>query len=208
MRWGTTGSYVLALDMVLADGTLLRTGRRNRKGVAGLDLTSLFVGSEGVLGVISEATVRLRPRRAAPATVVPLFDDVPACGAAVTAVLAAGLSVELLEVMDRTTLAAVEALTRMGLGSPAALLVAQVERHDELTRLAVLLRSAGAVEVYETADVAEAESLLQARRLALPALQARGPVLLDDICVPVGRLGPAGDGNLHPPRGTLSTRPG
>ena len=219
VRWGTTGAYVLALEIVLADGSVLRTGRRTRKGVAGLDLTSLFVGSEGILGVVTEVTVRLRPRRTAPATVVAVFDDVPSCGSAVTSVLAAGLSVELLEVMDRTTLVAVEELTRMGLGAPAALLVVQVERHDELGRLVALLKGGGATEVHETTDSAEAEALLQARRLALPALQARGPVLLDDICVPVGRLaeaiagieliakqtdcqigtfGHAGDGNLHP----------
>ena len=219
VRWGTTGAYVLALEVVLADGTVLRTGRRTRKGVAGLDLTSLFVGSEGVLGIVTEATVRLRPRRSAPATVVAVFDDVPACGSAVTDVLAAGLSIELLEVMDRTTLLAVEELTHMGLGQPAALLVAQVQRHDELAELSTLLRAGGALEVHETTDAAESEALLQARRLALPALQARGPVLLDDVCVPVGRLaetlvgieqiaaetgvvigtfGHAGDGNLHP----------
>lgn len=219
VRWGTTRAYVLGLEVVLADGAVLRTGRRTRKGVAGLDLTSLMVGSEGLLGVITEVTVRLRPRRPAPATALAVFDDLSACGAAVTAVLAAGLSVELLEVMDRTTLEAVDALTRMGLGSPAAVLVVQVERHEEVGRLGGLLRSAGAVEVHETADAAEAEALLQARRLALPALQATGPVLLDDICVPVGALaatltgiqqiaertgvqigtfGHAGDGNLHP----------
>jgi glycolate oxidase len=218
VRWGTTGAYVLGLEVVLASGEVLRTGRRTRKGVAGLDLTSLLVGSEGLLGVITEVTVRLRPRRPAPATALAVFDLVPACGAAVTAVSAAGLSVELMEVMDRTTLRAVEAFTRMGLGEPAALLVVQVEPHD-LKPLEELLRRSGATEVHVTEDAAEAEALLQARRLALPALQAQGPVLLDDVCVPVGSLaaalagieqvaertgarigtfGHAGDGNLHP----------
>lgn len=163
--------------------------------------------------------MRLRTRRTAPATVVSVFDDVPACGAAVTALLSAGMSVELLEVMDRTTLQAVEEHTRMGLGAPAALLVAQVQRHDELEPLTRLLQDRGAGEVHATTDVQESAALLRARRLALPALQARGPVLLDDVCVPVGRLaealsgieqvardtgvvigrfGHAGDGNLHP----------
>lgn len=216
VRWGTTGAHVLGLEVVLAGGEVLRTGRRTKKGVAGLDLTGLFVGSEGVLGVVTEATVRLRRRRPQPATVVAVFDDVPSVGAAVTRVLGEGLSIELLEVMDRTTLEAVEAHTRMGLGAPAALLVAQVERHDELSRLEALLSPA---EVHATTDPLEAGQLLQARRLALPALEARGPVLLDDVCVPVGRLaealagiervsgetgvsigtfGHAGDGNLHP----------
>ena len=219
VRWGTTGAYVLALEVVLADGSVLRTGRRTRKGVAGLDLTSLFVGSEGILGVVTEVTVRLRPRRPEPATVIAVFDDLPSCGTAVTSVLAAGLSVELMEVMDATTLRAVEDLTHMGLGEPVALLVVQVQRHDELDQLTGLLTGSGATEVHATVDREESAALLQARWLALPALQARGPVLLDDICVPVGQLaqalagieqvardtgvvigtfGHAGDGNLHP----------
>ena len=219
VRWGTTGTYVLALEAVLADGSVLRTGRRTRKGVAGLDLTSLFVGSEGVLGVITEVTVRLRSRRPEPGTVIALFEDLAACGSAVTAVLAAGLTVELMEVMDRTTLLAVEELTHMGLGAPAALLVVQVQRHDELVALEELLTAHGAQEVHASTDPQESDALLEARRLALPALRAAGPVLLDDICVPVGRLaealagieqiaadtgvtigtfGHAGDGNLHP----------
>lgn len=218
LRWGTTGSYVLGLTVVLADGTVLHTGRRTRKGVAGLDLTSLLVGSEGVLGVITEVTVRLVPRRPQRATVVGLFAELAGCGRAVTTVLGAGVAVDLLEVMDRTTLRAVQALRRMGLGDPAALLVAQAAPED-LTALEQALSAAGALEVHASADPQEASALLEARRCALPALQATGPVLLDDICVPIGVLVPAlegieaiaartgvsigtfghaGDGNLHP----------
>lgn len=203
---------------MLADGTVLRTGRRTRKGVAGLDLTSLLVGSEGLLGVITEVTVRLLPRRPERATVVGLFADLAGCGRAVTTVLGAGVAVDLLEVMDRTTLRAVQALRRMRLGDPAALLVAQAAPED-LTALEQALSVAGALEVHASAHPEEASALLEARRCALPALQATGPVLLDDLCVPIGALVPAlegieaiaartgvsigtfghaGDGNLHP----------
>ena len=220
VRYGTTSDHVLGLEVVLPDGEVLRTGRRTVKGVAGYDLTRLMTGSEGTLGVITQATLRLRPRRPTPATVVALFPDLAGAGAAILAVLAAGLSTCLLEVMDRTTLEAVEELGRMGLDtSAAALVVVQTEVLAERDVVQRLCRDAGAQEVHGTADPQEAELLLQARRLALPALQRKGTVLLDDVAVPrsrlpelisrvqqtavrtgltIGTFGHAGDGNLHP----------
>ena len=220
VRYGTTSDHVLALEVVLPDGEVLRTGRRTVKGVAGYDLTRLLTGSEGTLGVITQATLRLRPRRPVPATVVALFPDLAAAGRAILGVLAAGLTVSLLEVMDRATLSAVEELGRMGLDvTAAALVVVQTEVVDERAELQRLCQDAGAQEVHGTEDAQEAELLLQARRLALPALQREGAGLLDDVAVPrsalpeliarveqtalrtglvIGTFGHAGDGNLHP----------
>jgi glycolate oxidase len=189
VRYGTTSDHVLGLEVVLASGEVLRTGRRTAKGVAGYDLTSLIVGSEGTLGIVTEATLRLRPRRPVPATAVAMFGTLAAAGEAVLALLRARLAVSLLEIMDRTTIAAVDQLGRMGLDTAAAALVfVQTEAPEERVTIEEICRQAGAKEVHTTADVAESELLLQARRLALPALQQLGSVLLDDVAVPRSRV--------------------
>src|SRR5690606_22792895 len=120
--------YVLGLEVVLASGEVLRTGRRTAKGVAGYDLTRLFVGSEGTLGVITEITLALRPVPEPPLTLVAVFDTTAAAGAAVTAITAAGAVPSLLELVDQTHLAAIEAYRPMGLRTDAAaLLLAAVD---------------------------------------------------------------------------------
>ncbi|ANH40260.1 putative FAD-linked oxidoreductase [Nocardioides dokdonensis FR1436] len=225
VKYGVTGDFVLGLEVVLADGTITRTGRRTAKGVAGYDLTALLVGSEGTLGVITEITLRLLPAPGPARTLVATFPGLAAAGAAVAAVATAGLPLSMLEVMDRTTLDAVDRLTRMGLGeggTPAAMLLAQCDDPAAalvLERMAVLCEAAGAVDVVSADDAAEGEALLEARRQALPALEQLGDWILDDVCVPRGRVvellegveriaaaesltigvfGHAGDGNMHP----------
>src|SRR5438309_5699257 len=106
VKYGVTTDYVLGLEVVLADGRVLRTGRRTVKGVAGYDLTRLFVGSEGTLGVITEATLALRPAAAKPRTGAALFSTARAAGATVAAVVASGAVPSLLEIMDGTSLRA------------------------------------------------------------------------------------------------------
>ncbi len=224
LKYGVTGDHVAALTAVLADGTVVRTGSTSRKNVAGLDLTSLLVGSEGVLAVIAEVTVRLRPASAPPSTLLASF---PSTAAAVAAVLAmedvAGFS--LLELMDRTTVGAVERFCDIDLAGGAdtgAVLVAQSDSaagaHDiELGTDAC--RTSGATHVVSATDVIRGEQLVNARRAALPALDRLGTTLLDDVAVPkpamaamlaeveavarrrkvvIGTFGHAGDGNLHP----------
>src|SRR3954470_19094457 len=100
VKYGVTADFVRGLEVVLADGEVLRTGRRTAKGVAGYDLTRLFVGSEGTLGVVTEATLALRPTGQEPRTVAGLFPTVMAAGDAVARVVAAGLVPSLLEFMD------------------------------------------------------------------------------------------------------------
>lgn len=220
VRYGSTSTYVLGLEVVLPDGDVLVTGRRTPKSVAGYDLTRLLTGSEGTLGVITQARLRLRPRRPPPATTVAVFPTLTGAGAAILAVLRAGLTTSLLEVMDRTTIGAVEEVSAMGLDtSAAALIVVQTEVHEDAAHVVTACREAGAQEVYASAEPAESDLLLDARRLALPALQRKGAVLLDDVAVPrsalpallarveetsrrtglvIGTFGHAGDGNLHP----------
>jgi glycolate oxidase len=225
VKYGVTTDYVLGLEVVLADGRVLRTGRRTVKGVAGYDLTRLFVGSEGTLGVITEATVALRPAPRQRITLAATFATTAQTGQVVERVVTSGLIPSLLEVMDNTCIRAVDDLLKADLDRDArALLVAQSDTGGEAAaeEIAVLTRiceEAGADFVHSTDDPAEGDLLLAARRMALPALERLGSVLLDDVAVPrsriaafldgcdavaaecglvIGVLGHAGDGNMHP----------
>lgn len=221
LKYGVTADYVLGLKVVLGDGRVIRTGRRTRKGVAGYDLTRLFVGSEGTLAIVTEATLRLRPLPSEPGTLVSAFPDLTAAGAAIGR-LTATLALSMLELLDRATLAAIEAWKPIGLDTDAgALLIMQADaEQDEILREAEsICVASGAFMTIRSSDAAEAELLLQARRLAFPSLERQGDVLLDDVAVPLGRIpallrtvaeigerhrvliatfGHAGDGNMHP----------
>ena len=208
VKYGVTSEYVLGLEVVLADGSVLRTGRRTAKGVAGYDLTRLFVGSEGTLGVITEITLALRPVAAGSLTLVAVFDTTAAAGAAVAAISAAGCVPSLLELVDRTHLAAIEAYQPMGLRTDAAaLLLAAVDTGGQAgADLAVIeehCRKAGASELYVATDATEADALLAARRLAYPAMEhaaaaafpgGNGGVIVDDVAVPRTALAEMLDG--------------
>ncbi|MER7045697.1 FAD-binding oxidoreductase [Streptomyces jumonjinensis] len=224
VKYGVTAEYVLGLDVVLADGRLLTTGRRTAKGVAGYDLTRLFVGSEGSLGIVVKAVLGLRPRPPAQLVLAAEFDSAAAACDAVCAIMERGHTPSLLELMDGTTVRAVNAMANMGLpDTTEALLLAAFDTADPAADLAAvgeLCRAAGASEVVPADDAAESELLLQARRLALPALETvRTATMIDDVCVPRSRLGAmiegtaaiadkhgltigvcahAGDGNTHP----------
>jgi len=153
---------------VLASGEVVRTGRRTVKGVAGYDLTKLFVGSEGTLGVITEATLALRPRSQSPHTVAAVFDSPAAAARAVSAVVADGHVPSMLEIMDATCIRVVNEWKRMDLPDDAgAMLLAQSDSGAaaaaEMATIARMCHEAGATEVVETSDPAEGEMLLEAR---------------------------------------------
>ena len=236
VKYGVTSAFVLGLEIVLADGEVLRCGRRTAKGVAGYDLTHLFVGAEGTLGIITEITVALRPIADPGLTLAATFPSVAAAGAAVTAIVTSGATPSMLELIDRTHLGAIEALRPMGLNQPdsappIALLLAAVDTGErapaDIANLAALCDAAGATETFTASDADEAAALLAARRLAHPAMERLahttygdgGALIIDDVAVPVSRLtemiegvdkisaesgvpvgmiGHAGDGNLHP----------
>src|SRR4051794_13634652 len=135
VKYGVTTDYVLGLEVVLASGEVLRTGRRTVKGVAGYDLSRLFVGSEGTLGVITEATLSLRPAAAKPRTAAALFATARDAGATVAAVVASGVVPSLLEIMDRTSLRASNAYLRADLPDDCgAMLVWQSDSPGETAR--------------------------------------------------------------------------
>ncbi|MGW6741004.1 FAD-binding oxidoreductase [Streptomyces sp. NPDC055025] len=224
VKYGVTAEYVLGLDVVLADGRLLTTGRRTAKGVAGYDLTRLFVGSEGSLGIVVKAVLALRPKPPQQLVLAAEFASAAAACDAVCRIMERGHTPSLLELMDRTTVQAVNAMTHMGLPETTeALLLAAFDTPDpsaDLAAVGELCTAAGATEVVPAEDAAESEMLLQARRLSLTALETvKSATMIDDVCVPRTRLAAmldgtaaiaekygltigvcahAGDGNTHP----------
>lgn len=224
VKYGVTRDSVLGLEVVLADGRILQTGRRTVKGVAGLDLTSLFVGSEGALGIVTSATLKLRPQPPVePVTVVGSFPSLRSAAEAVAAIVRAGIGPSLLELIDRNTLRAIDDWKHMGLDEGIeAMLIAQVDSVDAKEAAERVERAyavAGADFVAVSADRSEAAQLLEIRRLAYPAAERLGTCLVEDVGVPRSRLpelieaierigaehavtiltvAHAGDGNVHP----------
>lgn len=222
VKYGVTAEYVLGLEVVLADGRVMRCGRRTAKGVAGYDLTRVFVGSEGTLGVITEITLKLQPQPKPALSLAAVFESTSAAGAAVTSITAAGCTPSLLELIDNVHLRAIEALAPQGLPTDAAALLLAASDSgvpEDLDTIARLCEESGATEVFQATDAQEADALLASRRLAYHAMEKLGAVIVDDIAVPrsrlaealdgvaaiaartgadVGVIAHAGDGNLHP----------
>ena len=217
---GVTRDSVAALEVVLADGRIMHTGTRTRKDVVGLDLTSLFVGSEGTLGVITAATVRLKPIPPGISHTFRVnFDSIHAAGEAVTEIVNGEAQPEVLELLDTHSVQTIEEFYPSGLTVPeAALLIGQTVGYDaakDAKAITEICARHGGSDVV----IAQNDALLEARRLANPALSARGLRVSCDVGVPIGELANvfrgideiaakhnraisivahAGDGNLHP----------
>jgi glycolate dehydrogenase FAD-linked subunit len=224
VKYGVTGDFVRGVEMVLASGEILRTGRRTAKGVAGYDLTRLIVGSEGTLGVVTEATLALRPEPEEALTAAATFLSVEDGIAAAADVMAAGLRPSLLEFLDGPTARAIQNYRDMGLPEDVgALLIAQSDRGpraaEDVAAIARICSDHSAVDVAVASDAEESRMLLEARRLVNPALEPLGMTLVDDVAVPRSKLvdllngileisakydvliccpGHVGDGNMHP----------
>ena len=198
-KYGVTRESVLGLSVVLADGTLVRLGRRTVKGVTGYDLTALLIGSEGTLGVIVEAVLKLRRRTHGPVvTIGATFPSVVQAAAASAAITAAGLRPAALELMDAACCRAIDDLltaTRPDAGYPslagrgAFLLVrtdsAEAAAEAELAER--LIREAGG-DAERTDDPVAGERLLEVRRSANAAFARIGELLIVDVCVPASAL--------------------
>jgi glycolate oxidase len=225
VKYGQTRDAVLGLEVVLASGTTIRTGGRNVKDVAGYALTQLFVGSQGTLGLITEATLRLRPAPPPRSTLIAFFPTLTAAGEAVAAMTAAGLQPVTLELMDRFTIAAVDDWHNLGLDrEAAAMLLVESDLPEgaasvDMDRAEAACERAGASSVIRATDPQEADWLRQGRRMAYRALERLGIARMEDVGVPrsripelveaierigaergvrIGTFGHAGDGNLHP----------
>ncbi|MEE8689948.1 MAG: glycolate oxidase subunit GlcD [Heyndrickxia coagulans] len=226
LKYGVTRDYVLALEAVLANGEIIRTGGKLAKDVAGYDLTRLLVGSEGTLAILTEATLKLVPMPETKKTMLALYQDIEACAQTVSDIIANRIIPATLEFLDQPTLQAVEAFAHIGLPTnvKAVLLIEQdgpqevVER--DIEKIAEICRKQHAVDVKVAASPEHAEALMTARRSALSALARLKPTtILEDATVPrsevakmvvaineiaekyglhIGTFGHAGDGNLHP----------
>ena len=224
VKYGVTRDYVMGVEVVLASGEVIRTGRKTIKSSTGLDLTGLFVGSEGVLGVITEVTLKLVGAPPPPATAVAYFDQLQPAGAAIVEIFQAGHEPSLMEIIDQACLRQIESVYSMGLDLDAAcLLMMQTEGDDSASHIAAIAdicSKNGATFVYHVDDPHEGDMLIEARRKAWPAFEKMGKSLLpEDVAVPRDKLpqmlagiteigerhnvmlptlGHAGDGNMHP----------
>ncbi len=224
VKYGVTADYIRGLELVVPGGEIVRTGRRTAKGVAGMDLTGIVVGSEGTLGVVTQIVAKLVPAPEPALTALATFDSL---GDAVDAVLTLRGDPHrpsLLEFLDAPSIDAIQVMGDYGFpsGCTAALLV-QSDRPghtaEDVQRYAELMNSAGATEVAVADDAQEGEVLLAGRRILNAALEVMGHHIKEDMCVPVRRLGElvsgglaigerhavritmsghGGDGNLHP----------
>ncbi len=224
VKYGVTRDFVLGVNAVLGEGTILKAGARTIKGVVGYDLTRLLIGSEGTLGVITEATLKLLPKPQAKATLVGLFDTIHTAARAVGAVFKVGLLPVALEFMDNVILDIVSARLPFALKkNEGALVLAEVDGNakavrDEAKQIAAAFKGLGG-RVVRAKDDDEAEALWAARRSVSPAIRDFRPFkIAEDVAVPRSKLprmvdrvaeigrktglvvaayGHAGDGNCH-----------
>jgi glycolate oxidase len=225
VQYGVTRDYVLGLEVVLPTGEIITAGTRTMKGVVGYDLTRLFLGSEGTLGVITSITLKLVSKPPARQTLAAGFNTLTAAAEAVSLILRSGLAPTALEFMDHVTLACVKEMLPFQLpeGTAALLLIAvDGQIHDVETRaarIAEFCREQGAGLVLRAQTAEEAEGLWRARKVVSPALLKVKPhKVSEDVVVPLGAIpqlidalqdiahqrgliipsyGHAGDGNIH-----------
>jgi glycolate oxidase len=221
-KYGVTREAVLGMTIVLADGRLMKLGHRTVKGVTGYDLTALLIGSEGTLGVIVEATLRLRALPVGPrATIGAYFDTVEHAARASSAITASRLRPAAMELLGQSALTGIGDYLGLDLGGRGSYLLVQFDgpgAEAEADAAASIIRSMGGEAELATDDV-EGERLFAIRRAFHPAMAAKGTVLIEDVAVPRSQLpamfaaisdieekygmviptvAHAGDGNLHP----------
>jgi len=225
LKYGVTRDYVIGLEVVLPTGAILNTGVRTMKGVVGYDLTRLFVGSEGTLGVVTKITVKLVPLPEAKATILALFTEVEEAARAVSAIIAAKIIPSTIEFMDRASIRCSEKASPMGIPEEiGGLLLIEVDGNEEavapqVEKVKKILTGQRAARCDVTRDPAEAEKLWQARRVLSQATYNLNPVkIAEDVVVPRSHIptlirslealekkygipilsfGHAGDGNFH-----------
>ncbi|MDH4476973.1 MAG: FAD-linked oxidase C-terminal domain-containing protein [Verrucomicrobiaceae bacterium] len=226
LKYGVTRDYVMAIRVVLPDGTVTWLGNKCVKDVAGYSMKDLFVGSEGTLGIITEVILKLVPKPVARQTMLALYDSMGAAAETISAIIAAKIIPCTLEFLDKVTVCCVEDYAKIGLPTDVeALVLMETDGHpvvveEEAEAMMRIARECGAREVKAAANEAEGAQLAAARRNAFSALaRIRPTTILEDVTVPrselarmvgfiaevavrhrlqVGTFGHLGDGNLHP----------
>ncbi|KKM11160.1 FAD-binding protein [Clostridiales bacterium PH28_bin88] len=225
LKYGVTKHYVMGLEVVLANGKVIRAGGKTVKNVTAYDLVKLFTGSEGTLGIITEITVKLIPAPEARRSMLAVFDDMDGAARTITGIISNKVIPATLEIMDNTTIRTVVNYARVGLPvDAAAVLLIEVDGIPEVVAkeaevvARVCRENGGALQVAQ--DDTERDRVWTARRAALPALAQLSPTtIVEDATVPrsripemlkalqeiaarhrltIGTYGHAGDGNLHP----------
>lgn len=225
-KYGTTKDYVLALEVVVPDGRILRTGSKCMKTSSGYDLTKLFVGSEGTLGVITEITLKINPKPPLTSTAMATFEDLEDAGRAVSEIMHSGILPSALEVVDQQTLIAINQNTDLDLPEVEAVLVAETDGHTreetefQLDKIIDIFKQNNAASIKQADTKEEVEALWTARKAAYPVMaQINNNLYVEDLSVPMSKVpdmlkvisdiarkynlkiptvGHAGDGNLHP----------
>ena len=225
-KYGTTKDYVLALQIVLPDGRVMRTGSKCMKSSSGYDLTKLFVGSEGTLGVVTEITLKINPKPSLSSTAMATFEDLEDAGRAVSEIMHSGILPSALEVVDQQTLIAINQNTDLNLPEVEAILIAETDGHTreetqfQLNKVIEIFKKNNASTVKQAATKEEAEALWTARKSAYAVMsRINNSLAVEDLSVPMSKVpnilkaisdlakkydlkiptvGHAGDGNLHP----------
>jgi glycolate dehydrogenase FAD-linked subunit len=225
-KYGVTKQYVLGLEVVLAGGKILRTGTQTIKSVSGFDLTSLFVGSEGMLGVITEIILHVVPRPSQTMTAMATFETLTQAGLAVSALMRADVSPSVLEIIDHSYIKAINQNTDLDLPDVEALLLAETdgatmaEAEFQMNRVVEIFKESQASSVRQASSPEEAAALWTARKSAYSVItRLNNTVIPEDTTVPISKVadmllaveeigrkygmvlptvGHMGDGNVHP----------
>ncbi len=225
-KYGVTGNYVLGLEVALADGRILRTGSACMKSVSGYDLTGLFVGSEGTLGVVTEIILNIRPKPMAAKTSLAFFSALRDAGQTISGIIRAGVIPSVLELLDLNAIKVLRDQAGMDLPEAGAMILVETDGLTEtetafqMGKIIEACRKNRAKDIREAHSQEEAEDLWQARRsVGSAASKLRPNNVSEDVAVPLSRapdllegisrivnnhhlpfvtFGHAGDGNIHP----------
>ncbi len=225
-KYGVTRDYVLGLDVVLPDGRIMKTGSSCMKSVSGYDLTRLFVGSEGTLGIVTEITLKIQPNPPSTKTALALFHDLEKGGRAISHIIRAGVVPSVLELLDENTIRVLREHGGMAIPDAKVMILTEtdgyteVEAAHQMGKIVRVFRENGAAEIKEASSKEEVDELWRARRSAGSVASSLRPNnVSEDVAVPVSKLpelltgisriiqkydlpfasfGHAGDGNIHP----------
>ena len=225
-KYGTTRDYVLGLQVVLPDGRIMRTGSKAMKSVSGYDLTRLFVGSEGTLGIVTEITFKINPRPTATSTALATFDNLEDAGNAINQIMHSGIIPSALEILGRETISAINQNTDLNLPEVDAMLLVEADGYTreeteyQIEKVIRIFQANHPREVKQAKTDAEVKNLWAARKSAYAVLsRIKTSSVLEDVTVPmthiaellkgiqdiskkhdiqIATFGHAGDGNLHP----------